>query len=152
MISHSFTVKYVTICCEIYSQVEIMVRAGMPDRELKLIITWNRYATVRTRNGTSRIICIRKMFVRVCRVVQKSGHLWRPLGVRIFGPLCILSPILSISIARLWWITEFLYQVITMLRNWYLLGLYNIVIMFLCVAVLMKNKDKDALKKKMACG
>ena len=42
--------------------VEVMRRAGIPELEMKLIVSlyWNQYATVKTRNGISRIICIRR--------------------------------------------------------------------------------------------
>jgi len=41
--------------------VEIMRTAGITELEMKLIVSlyWNQYATVKTRNGISRIICIR---------------------------------------------------------------------------------------------
>ena len=46
--------------------VEVMRRAGIPELEMKLIVSvyWNQYATVKTRNGISRIICIRRGGVR----------------------------------------------------------------------------------------
>ena len=42
--------------------VEVMRRDGIPEIEMKLIVSlyWNQYATVKTRNGISRIICIRR--------------------------------------------------------------------------------------------
>ena len=47
--------------------VEVMRRAGIPELEMKLIsLYWNQYATVKTRNGISRIICIRRGVRQEC--------------------------------------------------------------------------------------